>query len=164
MKKKNIVNLIKYHTEKNDFQFRNEAIEIARYFESIGDHQLSEYIMSLLSSANTFVPQKESFESVFMKEVAYNTEPLPLPETILEDIKGIINAVNHRIGINKFLFEGYPGTGKTETVKQVARLLDRSLYMVEFSELIDSKMGQTAKNRSEERRVGKECRCRREAD
>src|SRR5690625_7475257 len=146
MKKKNIVNLIKYHTEKNDFQFRNEAIEIARYFESIGDHQLSEYIMSLLSSANTFVPQKESFESVFMKEVAYNTEPLPLPETILEDIKGIINAVNHRIGINKFLFEGYPGTGKTETVKQVARLLDRSLYMVEFSELIDSKMGQTAKN------------------
>src|SRR5690625_36106 len=102
--------------------------------------------MSLFSSANTFVPQNESFDCVFMKEVAYNTEPLPLPETILEDIKGIINAVNHRIGINKFLFEGYPGTGKTETVKQVARLLDRSLYMVEFSELIDSKMGQTAKN------------------
>ncbi|HEM1920205.1 TPA: AAA family ATPase, partial [Listeria monocytogenes] len=36
--------------------------------------------------------------------------------------------------------------GKTETVKQIARLLERQLYMVEFSELIDSKMGQTAKN------------------
>src|SRR5699024_3335218 len=45
-----------------------------------------------------------------------------------------------------FLFEGAPGTGKTETVKQVARLLERQLYMVEFSELIDSKRGQTAKN------------------
>lgn len=146
MKKKNILNLIKYHAEKNDLQFREEAIEIARYFDTIGDHQLSEYIMSMLSSANTFVPQSESFESLFFKEIKLKTESLPLPEQIANDIKGIINAVNHNIGINKFLFEGSPGTGKTETVKQVARLLDRKLYMVEFSELIDSKMGQTAKN------------------
>ncbi|EMF0260296.1 AAA family ATPase [Enterococcus hirae] len=146
MKKKNILNLIKYHAEKNDLQFREEAIGIARYFDTIGDHQLSEYIMSLLSSTNTFVPQNELFESLFFKEIKLNAEPLPLPEQIADDIKGIINAVNHNIGINKFLFEGSPGTGKTETVKQVARLLDRKLYMIEFSELIDSKMGQTAKN------------------
>ncbi|CAD5899673.1 conserved hypothetical protein [Carnobacterium maltaromaticum] len=146
MKKQNVLNLIKYHFEKNDFQFRNEAIEIARYFDSIGDHQLSEYIMSLLSTANTFVPQSEEFESLFFKKVEPNVEPLPLPEVITEDIRGIINAVNHHIGINKFLFEGAPGTGKTETVKQIARLLDRQLFMIEFSELIDSKMGQTAKN------------------
>lgn len=146
MKKQNVLNLIKYHSEKNDLQFRNEAIEIARYFDSIGDHQLSEYIMSLLSAANTFVPQSESFESLFFRKVEPNFEPLPLPETITEDIRGIINAVNHHVGINKFLFEGAPGTGKTESVKQIARLLDRQLYMVEFSELIDSKMGQTAKN------------------
>lgn len=146
MKKQNVLNLIKYHSEKNDFQFRNEAIEIARYFDSIGDHQLSEYIMSLLSTANTFVPQSEEFESLFFKKVEPNVEPLPLPEAITEDIRGIINAVNHHIGINKFLFEGAPGTGKTESVKQIARLLDRQLFMIEFSELIDSKMGQTAKN------------------
>lgn len=146
MKKKNVINLIKYHMEKNDVQFRNEAIKIARYFDSIGDHQLSEYIMSLLSSTNTFVPQGENFESVFLNEIQSNVESLPLPKLILDDVKGIINAVNHRVGINKFLFEGAPGTGKTETVKQVARLLERQLYMVEFSELIDSKMGQTAKN------------------
>lgn len=146
MKKKNILNLIKYYTEKNDMQFRNEAIEIARYFDKNGDHQLSEYIMSLLSNANTFVPQGEYFENTFFKEVEVNSEPLPLPKEITDDIKGIINAVNHDVGINKFLFEGLPGTGKTETVKQVARLLNRKLYMIEFSELIDSKMGQTAKN------------------
>ncbi|MDK4450878.1 AAA family ATPase [Enterococcus casseliflavus] len=146
MKKQNVLNLIKYHSEKNDAQFRNEAIEIARYFDSIGDHQLSEYIMSLLSTVNTFIPQSEVFESLFFKKVEPNVEPLPLPESIAEDIRGIINAVNHHVGINKFLFEGAPGTGKTESVKQIARLLDRQLYMVEFSELIDSKMGQTAKN------------------
>ncbi|WP_240422384.1 ATP-binding protein [Listeria costaricensis] len=146
MKKQNVLNLIKYHSEKNDALFRNEAIEIARYFDSIGDHQLSEYIMSLLSTANTFIPQSAAFESLYFKKVGPNDDPLPLPESITEDIRGIINAVNHHIGINKFLFEGAPGTGKTESVKQIARLLDRQLYMVEFSELIDSKMGQTAKN------------------
>jgi len=130
MKKQNVLNLIKYHSEKNDAQFRNEAIEIARYFDSIGDHQLSEYIMSLLSTVNTFIPQSEVFESLFFKKVEPNVEPLPLPESIAEDIRGIINAVNHHVGINKFLFEGAPGTGKTESVKQIARLLDRQLYMV----------------------------------
>ena len=116
MKKKNILNLIRYHAEKNDLQFRNEAVDIARYFDSIGDHQLSEYIMSLLSDVNTFVPQNVSFESLFFKEIEFNADPLPLPKSIADDIKGIINAVNHHVGINKFLFEGPPGTGKTETV------------------------------------------------
>ena len=73
-------------------------------------------------------------------------EPLNLPIEISDDIKGIINAVNHNIGINKFLFEGLPGSGKTEAVKHVARLLDRTLYYVDFDNLIDSKLGQTNKN------------------
>lgn len=146
MKKRNILNLIRYHSEKNDLQFRNEALEIARYFDEIGDQQLSEYILSQLSDVNTFVPQNNNFESEFFKELSINNDPLPLPKQIADDIKGIINAVNHNVGINKFLFEGSPGTGKTESVKQIARLLNRRLYMVEFSELIDSKMGQTAKN------------------
>jgi len=146
MKKKSVLNLIKYHVEKNDFQFRNEAIEVARYFDSSGDYQLSEYIMGLLSTANTFVPQEESLDNLFFRKIELNTEPLPLPNPIADDVKGIINAISHNAGINKFLFEGAPGTGKTETVKQVARLLDRQLFVVEFSELIDSKLGQTAKN------------------
>lgn len=146
VKKKNVLNLIKYHIENNDLQFRNEAVKIAKAFDSKEDYQLSEYIMGLLSSANTFVPQGSSLDDTYFREVEVNTDPLPLPEPILEDIKGIINAVNHGVGINKFLFSGSPGTGKTETAKQVARLLDRHLYMVEFSELVDSKLGETAKN------------------
>ena len=43
MKKQNVLNLIKYHVEKNENSFRNEAINIARYFDSIGDDQLAEY-------------------------------------------------------------------------------------------------------------------------
>ena len=33
-----------------------------------------------------------------------------------------------------------PGSGKTEAAKQVARLLDRTLYCVDFENLIDSKL------------------------
>ena len=147
MKKQNILNLIKYHVERNENAFRHEAIAIARYFDSIGDDQLSEYIMGLISESNLYAPQSSDFESVFLKQVeTRNLEALNLPLEITEDIKGIINAVKHNVGINKFLFEGLPGSGKTEAVKNVARLLDRSLFRVDFENLIDSKLGQTNKN------------------
>lgn len=147
MKKQNVLNLIKYHVEKNENSFRNEAISIARYFDSIGDDQLAEYIMSLIAEANLYTPQSSDFESKFLKQVDLRaTEPLNLPIEISEDIKGIINAVNHNIGINKFLFEGLPGSGKTEAAKHIARLLDRVLFYVDFDNLIDSKLGQTNKN------------------
>ena len=147
MKKQNVINLIKYHVERNENAFRNEAINIARYFDSIGDEQLAEYIMSLIAESNLYTPQSSDFESEFLKQINTNVmEPLNLPTEISEDIKGIINAVNHNIGINKFLFEGLPGSGKTEAAKHIARLLDRSLFCVDFDNLIDSKLGQTNKN------------------
>lgn len=146
MKKKNILNLIKYHAEKNESAFRNEAYEIAKYFDDNHDYQLSEYIMALLSDTNTFVPQIEGNSNVFVKKIDISSEPLPLPEIIKNDILGIINAVGHNAGINKFLFQGSPGTGKTESAKQVARILERELFMVDFDSLIDSKLGQTSKN------------------
>ncbi|MFD1261644.1 ATP-binding protein [Entomomonas asaccharolytica] len=147
MKKKNVLNLIKYHIERNENAFRNEAIEIARSFDSIGDDQLAEYIMGLIAESNLYIPQASDFESEFLKSINVKAiEPLNLPIEITDDIKGVINAINHKIGINKFLFEGFPGTGKTEAVKHIARLLDRKLYYVDFDNLVDSKLGQTNKN------------------
>jgi len=64
----------------------------------------------------------------------------------MNDIIGVINSIRHHAGFNKFLFEGDPGTGKTETVKQIARILNRDLYSVDFDSVIDSKLGQTSKN------------------
>ena len=39
MKKKNIINLIKYYSEENDAGFRTEAYEIASDFDKSGDYQ-----------------------------------------------------------------------------------------------------------------------------
>lgn len=146
MKKKNVLNLIKYYSEKNDNAFRNEAYEIAKDFYDNGDNQLAEYIMALISNKNAFVPQIRDNNSVFLKKVTLSTEPLPLPDSIKNDIVGLVNAISRNVGINKFLFEGYPGTGKTETVSQIARIIERDLYIVDFSSIIDSRLGQTQKN------------------
>lgn len=148
MKKKNVLNLIKYYTEKNDVAFRSEAYEIARIFDKNGDYQLSEYIMALLSNANVFTPQinESNFSFSFFKKLNIGNDSLPLPDKIMEDIVGVVNAISHNIGVNKFLFEGAPGTGKTETVKQLARILKRDLYVAQFDNIVDSKLGQTSKN------------------
>lgn len=145
MKKADVIDLIKYHFENKEKEFRNQTIDIARDFEKMGDSQLSQYIMGLISQTNHFVPQDiEMGEDLI--PVKLDSKTLPLPITILNDIKGIINAVNQNVGINKFLFIGSPGTGKTESAKQVARLLNRELLMVDIGGLIDSKLGQTTKN------------------
>lgn len=146
MKKKNIINLIRYHAESNEAGFRSEAYEIAKEFDQSGDYQLAEYIMALLSNVNTFVPQINDLSSGFFEKLTVGEDPLPLPESIEQDVMGMVNAITRNLGINKFLFQGAPGTGKTETAKQVARILNRDLYAVDFSAIIDSKLGQTQKN------------------
>ena len=148
MKKIDVINLIKYYSESNDSAFRNEAYKIANAFDKAGDCQLAEYIMALLSDANTFVPQMAEYTSSFFEKVEITNFSLPLPEKIKDDVIGIVNAIGHDVGVNKFLFEGPPGTGKTETVKQIARILNRELYMAKFDSIIDSKLGQTSKNLS----------------
>ncbi|MCW3743077.1 AAA family ATPase, partial [Burkholderia cenocepacia] len=56
------------------------------------------------------MPQIEN-PSEYLTPAKLDIGPLPLPLSIMNDLKGIINAVNHHIGINKFLFVGSPGTG-----------------------------------------------------
>ncbi|MGS0643835.1 ATP-binding protein [Staphylococcus hominis] len=146
MKKKQIINLIKYYSENNDIGFKKEAFNIANSFEKNGDTQLAQYIMSLMSDTNVFTPQMQNQKYEYIKKMNISNKSLPLPEVIKEDVIGIVNAIGHNAGISKFLFEGEPGTGKTETVKQISRILNRELFYVDFDSLIDSKLGQTSKN------------------
>ena len=146
MKKKSILNLIKYYSEENDAGFRSEAYEIAKDFDESGDYQLAEYIMALMSNANTFVPQMNESDSALFEKIESSGDSLWLPDSVTQDILGIVHAVAHKAGINKFLFQGSPGTGKTDAVKQLSRILNRDIYMVDFAAVIDSKLGQTQKN------------------
>ena len=146
MKKQNIINLIKYHVEKNEDAFRTEVVEIAKEFDSIGELAISEYLMDLISTTNYYVPQASYKNFQYLKKTVHPNKPLLLPDSLKNDIIGIVRAIDKNMGINKILFSGVPGTGKTESVYQIARLLNRDVLTVDFEELIDSRLGQTAKN------------------
>lgn len=146
MKKKSVINLIKYHVNGDNQDFRNEAYEIANEFQKDGDDELARYVMALLSNANTFTPQSFNGNSEFFTKINNPSDSFKIPQSIEKDILGIFNAVNKKTGVNKFLFIGDSGTGKTEAAKQIARILDRELYAVQFDRIVDSKLGQTSKN------------------
>lgn len=149
MKKESILNLIKYHIDNNDIAFRDESYEIAKEFNKIGDYQLSEYILSMIHD-NNFVPQNERYELKYLTKLLLKNDPLIIPDSIINDLIGIGNAIaKENLGVNKFLFSGKPGSGKTEAVKQLGRVLNKDVYIVESSSLIDSKLGQTQKNINE---------------
>lgn len=150
MKKSSILNLIKCHMEQDENGFRNTADLIARDFYNEGDEEIAEYIMSLLSDADTFTVQSYSgMDSHYFEQLNPITDPLLLPTPIMNDVLGIVNAISKKIGVNKFLFVGAPGTGKTEAVKQLGRITNRTVYIADFSQVIDSKLGQTVKNLNE---------------
>lgn len=146
MKKKMVLDLIKYHTDGNDNEFRRTAYEIAKEFDRAGDYELGEYITGLLSSADTLSIQSMPASLTNFVNVPLNQEPLPLPRVIQQDLIGVANAILHRTNVHKFLFEGAPGTGKTESAKQLARMLGRELLELDAGQLVDSRLGQTAKN------------------
>lgn len=146
MKKKDVVDLIRYHMDKNEGAFRDIAYSIAAEFRSSGDLELGNYVLGLLSDQHAFVPQIADSSLEYLRKAEVSTSPLPLPLPIYDDIIGIANASSYDSDINKFLFAGAPGTGKTESAKQLARILSRDLYIVDSVSLVDSKLGQTAKN------------------
>ncbi len=147
MKKGDIVDLIRCHVDGDEIGFRAAANKIANEFDENGDKELSRYISSLLTDVNTFVPQSVNDEKMprFFTELPVGHTPLYLPDDIKSDIFGIVNAVKRKM-IFRFIFKGKPGTGKTETVKQLGRLLDRKIWSVNFNSLIDYKLGETSKN------------------
>lgn len=146
MKKQSIVNLVKYYVEKNDEAFRTEVVDIAREFENMGEQSISEYLMDLISTTNYYTPQANYKNFRYLKKITFKNKALLLPELIKNDILGLVRAIDKKMDINKILFYGCPGSGKTESAYQIARLLNRDLLTVDFEQLIDSRLGQTAKN------------------
>lgn len=141
MKKGRVLDLIRYNFEKKENSFIWTAQETAKDFLHLGDNDIAQNILDILST------NSNGFSGEFVKSMDVKVqETFILPTAIAHDIKGLINAIKKRVGINKILFEGMPGTGKTEAVKNIAKMLNRQLYYVDFDNLIGSLLGQTNKN------------------
>ncbi len=146
MKKQTLVNLIKFHIEHNEDAFLNEVTEIAKELNQNGDDYTAQYIMEIISTTNYYVPQTMYKNLRFLEKVEYSSKALYLPEIIEEDIVGITRAIRNNKNVSRFLFYGKPGSGKTESAYQIARLLNRDILSVSFEKLIDSRLGETSKN------------------
>ncbi|WP_026669505.1 ATP-binding protein [Butyrivibrio sp. AE3006] len=146
MKKQNIINLVKYYVDKNDSAFRAEVAEIAADFGEHGEEDIGNYLLDLISTTDFYVPQNNYRDLQYLKKNAFTNKPLLLPDEIRDDVLGIVRASNSDIRISKVLFYGVPGTGKTQSAYQIARLLDRDLLSVRMEDLVDSHLGQTPKN------------------
>ena len=148
MKKQDIIELIEAHLKNNDSAFINKVYEIAREFSENGDKEIAEYLVSQVTPSLRFNAQstEATIKSSFFRKIPSSREQFLLPNTLSDQLKGLVNAVSKNIGINKFLFIGLPGTGKTEAAKQLSRILHRDLYVVNFDVLVDSRLGMTAKN------------------
>ena len=157
-----LLDLVRYHYQKNDVEFERVANEIANAFRRSGKYEVADYIRAQMSSRQSLRPQSLEREvesnplsqfpsaaqqlSDLFVEVPTFANPLPMPLQLDERLRGVSLAIDKRKILSKFLFIGKPGTGKTEAVKQIAFLLNRKLYSVNFAQLIDSRLGQTAKN------------------
>ncbi len=146
MKKADVVNLIKYHYGQDYDAFYKQSFSIAKEFYESGDQVLAQYIESVLSSKFNLVPQSSETSSFFEEINTRMSSHLFLPDEIHEDVDGVINSIRNNRGVNKFLFSGLPGTGKTETAKYIANAVERKLLSISFTSLIDSRLGETPKN------------------
>lgn len=82
----------------------------------------------------------------FMYHIQKPVEQLIIDEKLEKQICSLIRAINKGAGINKILFTGKPGTGKTAMVNYLANVLNLECYVINCINLVDSRLGQTPKN------------------
>ena len=127
MKKADVIDLVKYHYADNELEFKNQAVRIANDFDNSGDSLCAKEIMQIISSRKSiFQKSEDSIVEDNLAVAKLDTKDMLLPKAITNDINGIVNAIKRKApGINKFLFVGSPGTGKTESAKQIAKELEK---------------------------------------
>ena len=82
----------------------------------------------------------------FMYHIQKPVENLVVDDKLEKQICSLCRAINKNAGINKILFTGKAGTGKTAMVNYLANALNLECYVINCINLVDSHLGQTPKN------------------
>lgn len=155
-----------YENKIKDFTKRNSDIVNKAYPDPenvINDHQSNSYGYS--SSNNHQYQQDKEPQSRFGQIEYPNEQNNSLEIIIAPEIKDSINKgigkIKHREFLYKnwnlqsidqmdskniFNFYGPPGTGKTISAKEVAKILDKKLFIVKYDQVESKMVGETEKN------------------
>jgi len=119
--------------------------------ENAIQHFLSAEFKKLKRNVDLSLFTEINYESIIEKELFYsptlqlNVDDISKlfvhEQTIMDNLKK--SGYNRNINI---LFYGYPGTGKTELAKQLARIHKRNILQVDMSKLRNKYVGESEKN------------------
>lgn len=141
--------LIEYFTQENNFE-NSDGYKLTTF----GKHKFLSSIKEARrpTSVSSFC-KVIRHGTIQPKELFFNSEE----QKYIDDLTKLLgkknyNLMQHRLekaGMRKglaCLFYGEPGTGKTESVIQIARRTHRDLIQVDFSQLRDKYIGESEKN------------------
>jgi len=126
-------------------------VDVIQLAEKNGDREVAEIVRKRKeSSGRCFsyeVTRKDDYGGYqFMRLEQKPSKPLILPFGIKNDINNAIKGIKKKVGINRVILIGKPGTGKTEAAHLLAERLDAHFFTINCVQLIDSKLGETPKN------------------
>ncbi len=144
--------------------FKDKLVQLeerSTFFDSSTDVELTPKAIALLLQSKD-KNKKQEFKSQFTKHIKYNTlkKEIFLDEKIAKDIDQLKNACSSKnfnkiirdlkkanlpTGIVSILY-GYPGTGKTASVYEIAKLTKRDVLQVDISAIQSKWVGESEKN------------------
>ena len=155
---------------KKDLSTRSSILFTEKYIEFVNedfktDKQLKltkDAISKIFGEDACFLSKEDDFssgicklikcDSIPEKELFYNDQEQHSIDTLSEFLKiKKFNEIVKRLEENKMrpgltiLLHGYPGTGKTETIYQLARKTQRHIILVNISEIRDKWVGESEK-------------------
>ena len=144
--------------------FKDKLVQLEErsgFFDSSADIELTPKAISLLLQSKDKT-KKQEFKAHFTKHIKFNSlkKEIFLDERIAKDINQLKNVCSSK-SFNKIIkdlkkanlpsgivsiFYGFPGTGKTASVYEIAKLTKRDVLQVDISSIQSKWVGESEKN------------------
>lgn len=86
-------------------------------------------------------------ESMLFEDIFLSDENKNILNQIIKEHKYLPELSKYGLSAdNKILFHGASGCGKTSTAKAIAKVLDKPIFIMNLSNLVNSRIGETSKN------------------
>lgn len=137
MKRSEFVEIIELLLQNNKSQSLVLLEKIANGFNKTGETDLGNKLTEIIMS----------HKSMSFCSNDNMGDELILSDDLKDNTQIFLSSVNKQsMLVNKVLFHGHPGTGKTLLASKIANLLNRKIISISYGSIVDSKLGESIKN------------------